>query len=170
MPGGRSLRPVTVGGELSGDRIEMPERAGPGRESGAGRPVSERPRLRPDLVLVEQSYRGEQSYIVKDPTTRKYFRFRPLEVMVMQALDGQRSAAEAAVALAGAGTPASARARSASSPKSSRRWGWCERTLRERSVLLVERLRAQRRTRLRRGPFRAISSGCAGPWGTRTSS
>ena len=39
--------------------------------------MSERPRLRPDLVLVEQSYRGEQSFVVKYPSTRKYYRFRP---------------------------------------------------------------------------------------------
>ena len=29
--------------------------------------MSLRPKLRQDLVLVEQSYRGEQSFIVKDP-------------------------------------------------------------------------------------------------------
>ncbi len=57
-------------------------------------------KLRTDLVLVEQTYRGEQSFIVKDPQSRKYFRFRPVEVMVMQALDGERTAAEAAAALA----------------------------------------------------------------------
>jgi hypothetical protein len=61
--------------------------------------MSERPRLRPDLVLVEQTYRGEQSYILKDPTTHKYFRFRPVEIAVMQSLDGQRTVTEAAVAL-----------------------------------------------------------------------
>jgi hypothetical protein len=27
--------------------------------------MTERPRLRTDLILVEQTYRGEQSYIVK---------------------------------------------------------------------------------------------------------
>ena len=40
--------------------------------------MSRSAKLRPDLVLVEQSYRGEQSYIVKDPQSRKYFRFRPV--------------------------------------------------------------------------------------------
>ena len=30
-------------------------------------------KLRPDLVLVEQTYRGEQSYIVKDPTIPQVF-------------------------------------------------------------------------------------------------
>ena len=114
--------------------------------------MSERPRLRPDLVLVEQTYRGEQSYIVKDPATRKYFRFRPLEVMVMQALNGERTSSEAAGALAGQGISVSAGAIGKFAEKL-KAMGLVERTLRERSVLLMERLRAQRRQRLRQGPF-----------------
>src|SRR2546422_8475897 len=47
-----------------------------------------------DLVMVEQHYRGERSYIVKDPATHKYFRFRPLEMMVMEQFDGERTPAE----------------------------------------------------------------------------
>jgi putative peptide zinc metalloprotease protein len=115
--------------------------------------VSERPRLRPDLVLVEQSYRGEQSFILKDPTTRKYFRFRPVEVAVMQALDGQRTVAEAAAQLVDQGIKVSAAAVGRFAEKL-KTMGLCERTLRESSVLLMERLRAQRRKRLRTGPFK----------------
>ncbi|HEX6670532.1 MAG TPA: HlyD family efflux transporter periplasmic adaptor subunit, partial [Gemmatimonadales bacterium] len=114
--------------------------------------MSERPRLRPDLVLVEQTYRGEQSYIVKDPTTRKYFRFRPVEIAVMHALDGERTTAEAAAALAVEGLKVSAAAIGKFADKL-KAMGLVERTLRERSVLLVERLRAQRRQRLRQSPF-----------------
>ena len=62
--------------------------------------MSRRTKLRSDLVLVEQTYRGEQSYIVKDPQSRKYYRFRPVEIMVMQVLDGEHTSAEAAAALA----------------------------------------------------------------------
>ena len=61
--------------------------------------MTPRPKLRPDLVLVEQTYRGEQSFIVKDPESRKYFRFRPVEIGVMQVLDGTRTTAEAAAQL-----------------------------------------------------------------------
>ena len=112
--------------------------------------MSDRPRLRKDLIVVEQSYRGEQSYIVKDPSTRKYFRFRPAEVAVMRSLDGERTTVEAAAALLDEGIKVSAAAigRFAEKLKS---MGLCERTLRETSVLLMERLRAQRRTRLRAG-------------------
>ncbi len=61
--------------------------------------MSDLARLRTDLVLVEQTYRGELSYIVKDPATHKYFRFRPVEVAVMRAIQGATTAAEAAAAL-----------------------------------------------------------------------
>ena len=60
--------------------------------------MSDRPRLRQDLIVIERFYRGEQSFVVKDPSTRKYYRFRPAEVAVMRTLDGQRTAAEAAAA------------------------------------------------------------------------
>jgi putative peptide zinc metalloprotease protein len=111
------------------------------------------PKLRSDLVLVEQTYRGEQSFIVKDPETHKYFRFRPVEVMVMQTLDGSRTPAEAAAALVEAGIRVSASAVEGFVGKL-RNMGLLERTLRERSVLLLERLRAQRRRRLGTGPFK----------------
>ncbi len=112
--------------------------------------MSTLPRLRTDLVLVEQTYRGEQSFIVKDPATRKYFRFRPVEIAVMQSLDGEHTAAEAARALADSGLKVSAAAVGKFAEKL-KAMGLVERTLGERSVLLMERLRAQRRRRLRQG-------------------
>jgi putative peptide zinc metalloprotease protein len=114
--------------------------------------VTDRPKLRRDLVLVEQTYRGEQSYIIKDPESRKYFRFRPVEVMVMQALDGEHTAAEAAAALAEEGLRVTARGVETFAAKLTG-MGLCERTMGERSVLLMERLRAQRRRRLSKGIF-----------------
>ena len=115
--------------------------------------MSERPRLRADLVLVEQTYRGEQSFIVKDPSTRKYFRFRPVEIAVMRSLDGERTLAEAAAELLEQGLKVSAAAVGRFADKL-KAMGLCERTLRESSVLLMERLRAQRRARLRTGSFK----------------
>jgi putative peptide zinc metalloprotease protein len=115
--------------------------------------MSERPRLRPDLVLVEQTYRGEQSYILKDPTTHKYFRFRPVEIAVMQSLDGQRTVTEAALALTEQGIRVTGAAVAKFAEKL-KAMGLMERTLRERSTLLLERLRAERRKRLRRPLFK----------------
>ena len=114
--------------------------------------MSDHPKLRGDLVLVEQTYRGEQSYIIKDPESRKYFRFRPVEVMVMQQLDGEHTAAEAAAALAEEGLRVTSKGVESFAGKLTS-MGLCERTLSERSVLRMERLRAERRRRLGNGLF-----------------
>jgi len=106
------------------------------------------PRLRPGLVVVEQVYRGESSYIVKDPESQKYFRFRPVEVVVMQEFDGERTTAQIAAALAAQGLPFGPAAVEAFAAKL-RQLGLVERSLAERSVLLMERVRAERRRRLR---------------------
>ncbi|HEX6644110.1 MAG TPA: HlyD family efflux transporter periplasmic adaptor subunit [Gemmatimonadales bacterium] len=111
------------------------------------------PRLRTDLVLVEQTYRGEQTYIVKDPVSHKYFRFRPIEVVVMQSLDGTRTIHEAVAALVEAGIPVSATALG-NFAHTLERMGLLERSLGERTVLELERLRAERRSRQRRPLFR----------------
>jgi putative peptide zinc metalloprotease protein len=105
------------------------------------------PKLRPDLVFVEQTYRGEQSFIVKEPTTHKYFRFGPVETVVMRSLDG-RSVEEAAANLLEQGTKVTAAALEKFAAKL-KRMGLCERTLEERSIMLMERLRADRRQRLK---------------------
>ena len=109
--------------------------------------MSSGPKLREDLVLVEQTYRGEQSFIIKDPESRKYYRFRPLEIRVMQALDGQHTPAAAADLLRANGVPVSAAAVEKFAAKLTG-MGLCQRTLAEQSVLLMERLRAERRRRL----------------------
>jgi putative peptide zinc metalloprotease protein len=114
--------------------------------------VSRCPKLRTDLVLVEQTYRGEQSFIIKDPESRKYFRFRPVEIRVMQGLDGEHTAEAVAAELKGDGVPLSAMAVEKFAAKLTT-MGLCERTLSERSVLLMERLRAERRRRLGKGIF-----------------
>lgn len=108
-----------------------------------------RPRLRSDLIFVEQTYRGEQSYIVKDPETHKYFRFRPLEALVMQELDGERSAVEIAAALTEQGLPFTAAAVEGFARKL-QQMELLERSVAQRSVLLLERLRAERHRRLKR--------------------
>jgi hypothetical protein len=114
--------------------------------------VSRGAKLRSDLVLVEQTYRGERSFIVKDPQSRKYYRFRPVEIMVMQTLDGEHTPVEAAAALGRDGLKVSAAGVEAFSAKL-KGMGLCERTLGEQSVLQMERLRAERKRRLRKSPL-----------------
>jgi putative peptide zinc metalloprotease protein len=103
--------------------------------------------------LVEQVYRGELGYILKDPTTRKYFRFRPVEALVLQSFDGRRTTAEIAAALVDDGIRLSAAAVEGFARKLSQ-MGLMERSLGERTTLEVERLRAERQRRRRRRFFR----------------
>ena len=111
------------------------------------------PRLRPDVAIVEQVYRGEASFVVKDLETHKYFRFRPVEVTVMRALDGTRTCGEAAAALRAAGIGVSEAAVEGFAQKLSR-MGLIEKSLTERSTMQVERLRAERKKRARPRLFR----------------
>jgi putative peptide zinc metalloprotease protein len=115
--------------------------------------VTVHPCLRDDLVLVEQTYRGEQTWILKDPLSHKYFRFKPLEIMVMQSLDGERTLAEVASALTEEGLPVS-EAALGSFVQSLSRMGLLMRSLGERSVLQLERLRAERRQRRKPSLFK----------------
>lgn len=106
------------------------------------------PRRLPQLVFIEQVYRGEPSYIVKDPERQKYFRFRPVEVVVMQQFDGEHTSGEIAQTLADQGLPFTAVAVEGFARKLGH-MGLLERTVAEKSVLLLERLRAERRRRLK---------------------
>ena len=104
------------------------------------------PRLRGDLAIVEQVFRGETSYVVKDPATQKYFRFRPVEVGVMRCFDGQKTCDDVASSLAEQGV----RLTAAAVDGFARRLasiGLLERSLAERTTLELERMRAERRRR-----------------------
>jgi len=102
------------------------------------------PLLRADLTIVEQIFRNEQSFVVKDPTTHMYFRFRPVEVRVMRAFDGARSASEVTAQLVADGVPVSVSTVEGFARKLLG-LGLLERTLVERTTQQLERLRAERR-------------------------
>ncbi|HET7599686.1 MAG TPA: site-2 protease family protein [Gemmatimonadales bacterium] len=108
--------------------------------------MNPRPRLRGDLVVLEQTYRGQQSYVVKDPTTHKYFRFRPVELYVIQSFDGQHTPTEIAEQLQADGLRVSPGAVAGFAQRLSS-MGLLERSLAERTTLELERLRAQRHQR-----------------------
>src|SRR5215212_8805227 len=108
--------------------------------------MSAAPCLRSDLSFIEQVYRGETSYVVKDVAAQRYFRFGQTEVRVMRAFDGRRTSRDIAALLVEHGTRISARA----IEQFARRLadvGFLERTMAERTTLEIERLRAERRTR-----------------------
>src|SRR5689334_24627430 len=111
------------------------------------------PRLRTDLNIVEQVFRGETGFVVKDPTTQKYFRFRPVEMGVMRYFDGARTPDEIAATLTEQGVRLTARAVETFARKLGS-IGLLERTLVERTTLELERIRAERRKRRRPALFR----------------
>jgi multidrug efflux pump subunit AcrA (membrane-fusion protein) len=115
--------------------------------------ASSGPRLRLELAIVEQVFRGETSFVVKDPATQKYFRFRPVEMRVMRCFDGTRPPDEIAAELAGQGLRLTARAVEGFARKLAS-IGLLERTLAERTTLELERMRTERRKRRRPALFR----------------
>jgi len=59
--------------------------------------IAERPialRRRRDLIIVEQQFRGERHWIVKDPLTLRFARLREFEYAMFNALDGRIGIAE----------------------------------------------------------------------------
>jgi len=111
------------------------------------------PRLRTDLAFIEQRYRGDRSYVVKDRLTQRYFRFGATEVQVMRAFDGRRTVREIASFLAEQGLRVSTSTIEGFARKLASA-GFLERTLEERTTLQLERLRAERRQRHRTRLFR----------------
>lgn len=111
------------------------------------------PRLRSDLAIVEQIFRGETSFVVKDPSTQKYFRFRPVEMGVMRHFDGTRSPDDIAASLTEGGLRLTARTVDGFARRLGA-LGLLERTLVERTTLELERIRAERRRRRRPAMFR----------------
>ncbi|MEP6590435.1 MAG: HlyD family efflux transporter periplasmic adaptor subunit [Gemmatimonadota bacterium] len=104
------------------------------------------PKLRAGIVVIEQNYRGEQAFLAKDPTTHKYFRFRPAEAAVLRAFDGSRTIEEVAVELAHKGMTISASAIEAFA-RTLGGLGLIERTLAERTGQQLDRLRTERHRR-----------------------
>ena len=104
------------------------------------------PALRAGVTVIEQVYRGETSFLAKDPATRKYFRFQPAEAAVMRSFTGSRTVEEIAAALAASGLAISTGAITAFARTLSS-LGLLERSFAEQTSLQLERLRSQRQMR-----------------------
>ena len=109
--------------------------------------------LRADITIVEQVYRGETCYVVKDLAAQKYFRFGAAEIRVMRCFDGKKTSAQIAESLTGDGLSISPSTVDAFAQKLANA-GFLERTLSERSTLQIERLRAERNKRRQPQLFR----------------
>jgi putative peptide zinc metalloprotease protein len=106
------------------------------------------PRVRSNLRYVRQVQDGVAGYVVKDPLRLKYFRFGEVETWLMQQMDGTRSLAQVADLLREQkGVRASAEALDPFLRRL-KELGLAERTQEERSVLILEAARDQRRSRL----------------------
>src|SRR5438105_9316405 len=54
-----------------------------------------RPRLRADLSITEQRYEGRTYFVVKDPVTLRYYRFKEQEQFLLGYMDGKHTLDEA---------------------------------------------------------------------------
>jgi multidrug efflux pump subunit AcrA (membrane-fusion protein) len=111
------------------------------------------PCLRAEISIIQQTFRGETSFVVKDPVAQRYLRFGAAEVRVLRAFDGEHTPAEIATALAGEGMHVSPEAVE-SFARTMAANGFLERALEERTTLQMERLRAERHERRRPALFR----------------
>ena len=110
--------------------------------------MKRQPALRRDLVIIAQTYQGVTSYVVKNPGDLKYFRFRALEIAVMQEFNGTNTPEDIVRVLGDAGFTLTTGTVEGFGRKL-QQMGLMERTLAEKSVLLLERLRADRRRALK---------------------
>jgi len=108
-----------------------------------------RPRLREDLKITRREYNGRVQYVVKLPGEGKYYQFGEAETGLMRLMDGRRTPAEIAALAAdtlGVGVTEGQVGDFAARLK---RLGIVERTPAEQHMMLMERVRSQRRIRVR---------------------
>lgn len=102
-------------------------------------------RFRLDLKIIRQVQRGEVSFIVKDPVALKYYRFGTLEVSLFKHLDGAHDHAQIAEALTAEVGLSLTGSNVASFVEELKKKDLIERSSTEKSLVLLERLRKQRK-------------------------
>ena len=102
-------------------------------------------RFRPDLKIIRQVQRGEVSFIVKDPIALKYYRFGTLEVSLFKYLDGAHDHAQVADSLTADVGLSLTGSMVASFVEELKKKDLIERTSSEKSLVMLERLRKQRK-------------------------
>jgi putative peptide zinc metalloprotease protein len=109
--------------------------------------AGEPPRLRPGLKFVRHENDAGVSWVVKDPATRKYFRFGQVEAWLMQQMDGTRSLQDVCDALLDETGLSASPGPLDVLVRRLKELGLVERSVTERSAMLVEHLRTGRRIR-----------------------
>jgi multidrug efflux pump subunit AcrA (membrane-fusion protein) len=106
-----------------------------------------RPKLRRDVKIVRREHRGRVRYVVKTLQERKYYEFGETEVGLIRLMDGSRTPAEICAAAAEALGVRPPPEQIADFAHKLKRLGIVERTRAEQHLMLMERLRAQRKVR-----------------------
>jgi putative peptide zinc metalloprotease protein len=56
--------------------------------------AEEYPKLRKDLIITSEIFEGKTYYVIKDPITKRFFRIKEPEYLILQRLDGETSTEE----------------------------------------------------------------------------
>ena len=104
------------------------------------------PRLRRHLRFMRHETGGTVAWVVKDPVALKYFRFGQIEAWLMQQMDGTRSLQQICDELYSEIGMKATPAKLDVLVRRLRELGLVERTLQEKSAMLMDRLRAHRST------------------------
>ena len=107
-----------------------------------------RPKLRGDLRISEQTVAGETSYVIKIPEIGSYNRYGSSEYELLQLCDGTRTAAEIALELSSRRTNASFEESEVLEFLDSMEPAMWERSLGEKNLAVLERIRDERKGRL----------------------
>ncbi|HSE37396.1 MAG TPA: efflux RND transporter periplasmic adaptor subunit [Blastocatellia bacterium] len=102
-------------------------------------------RIRSDLIIIRQVQRGDVTYVVKDPVALQYYRFGPLEHTVIKYLDGSHDHDQIAEALATETGVRLTGSMIAEFVESLNNKALIERSVGEKSLVLLERLRKERK-------------------------
>ncbi len=102
-------------------------------------------KLRSDIKIIRQVQSGEVTYVVKDPVALKYYRFGQLEYAVIKCVDGSRDHDQIAQCLAAETGVTLTASMVGEFIESVKKMGLLERSASEKSLVLLERLRKERK-------------------------
>ncbi|HKA21480.1 MAG TPA: efflux RND transporter periplasmic adaptor subunit [Blastocatellia bacterium] len=102
-------------------------------------------KLRSELLIIRQVQSGDVTYVVKDPVVMQYYRFGPLEHTVIKYLDGFHDHGQVAEALAAETGVKLTSAMIGEFVESLKAKELIERSIEEKSLVLLERLRKERK-------------------------
>jgi len=102
-------------------------------------------KLRSDLLIIRQVQSGDVTYVVKDPVVMQYYRFGPLEHTVIKYLDGFHEHSQVAEALAAETGVRLTSAMIGEFVESLKKKELIEQSIEEKSLVLLERLRKERK-------------------------